>query len=158
MDIKVYFKTVNRGLMLFLSFFCIALLGVMTYFVLTKNEEILPMIIIVLVDVLIIFGFVCGEIYGFKIKNDKIRIISQFGVKFCKLEDVNNIYVEFIKIGKYYECYALLEMNDGKTRRFVWDKIRNYKGPGVRFNITDKNVDEFKNKLSECEKISVDIK
>jgi hypothetical protein len=133
-------------------------MGIMTYFVLTKNEEILPMIIIVLIDVLIIFGFVCGEVYGFKIKNDKLRIISQFGVKFCKLEDVNNIYVEFIKIGKYYECYALLEMNDGKTRRFVWDKIRSYKGPGVRFNITDKNVDEFKNKLSECEKISVDIK
>jgi hypothetical protein len=49
-------------------------------------------------------------------------------------------------------------MNDGKTRRFVWDKIRSNKGPGVRFNITDSNVDEFKNKLSECDKISVDIK
>ena len=158
MEIKVYFKTTNHGLMLFLWFFCIALLGVMTYFVLTKNEEILPMVFIVLIDVLIIFGFVCSEIYGFKIKNGKLRIISQRRVKFCKLEDVNNIYVEFIKIDKYYECYASLEMNDGKTRRFVWDKIRSNKGPGVRFNITDKNVDEFKNKLSECEKISVDIK
>ena len=158
MEIKVYFKTTNHGLMLFLWFFCIALMGVMTYFILTKNDDILRMVFIVLVDVLIIFGVICIEISGFKIKNGKLRIISQSGVKFCKLEDVNNIYVEFIKIGKYYECYASLEMNDGKTRRFVWDKIRSNKGPGVRFNITDKNVDEFKNKLSECEKISVDIK
>lgn len=158
MEIKVYFKTANHGLMLFLRFVCIALLGVMTYFVLTKNDDILQMIIIVLIDILIIFGVICSEIYGFKIKNGKLRIISQRRVKFCKLEDVNNICVEFIKIGKYYECYALLEMNNGKTRRFVWDKIRSNKGPGVRFNITDSNVDEFKSKLSECDKISVDIK
>ena len=66
--------------------------------------------------------------------------------------------IEFINVGRVYECYATLEMVNGKIYKFVWDKVHNSKGPDQRFNITEQNVDKYKEMLLQCEKIEVEIK
>lgn len=156
MDLKVYFKLKGRIVMLILGIFSMSMLLIMSIWMLSNNIWVGFVFLIVLL--LCMFGFYCSEIYGIRIKNNKVRIISQNKVKFAKLDEVEEIYVEFIKIKNYYEAYITLELTNGNEYRFIYDKIRVHRGGNRKFNITDENVYSLKDKLLECDKIVVDIK
>lgn len=158
MNIKAYFKLKNRIFLWVLWIFCISLFCLFEYFLIFEQKETVPAIIFGVVLVLLIFGLFCSEIYGIRIKDNKVRIISQYRVRYCKLEDINKLNIEFINVGRVYECYATLEMVNGKIYKFVWDKVRNSKGPDQRFNITEQNVDKYKEMLLQCDKVEVEIK
>lgn len=157
MDIKVYFKT-NTVFLTIAWIFCVVVLSIMSYFLLFVGKEVGPSIFIIVVDILIIFSFICVNSYGFRIKNNKISIISQYRVRFCKLENVEKLDIEFEYDGKYYDCYATLYLTNGKISKFVWTKIHSSKGPDIEFKITENDVYEYKNKLMECDKINVEIR
>jgi len=156
MDVKVYFK-INGVFQILMWIFIIPFLALFSYFAFFESNEIGFIIFVIVLDLLMILAFISSHIYGFRIKNNRLRIISQFRVRFCKYDDVKNLDIKFIQENKYYDCHATLEMNNGKFFVFEWSKLHNTKGPGTEFKITEEDVYKYKEILSVVDKINVEI-
>lgn len=156
MNVRVYFK-INGVVQIFAWIFLVLFLSLFSYFAFFESNEIGISILAVVIDLLMIIAFICSHIYGFRIKNNKLRVVSQFRVRFCNYDDVQKLDIKFVKINKYYDCHATLEMNNGKLFIFEWSKLHNTKGPSTEFKITEEDVYKYKELLSVIDKINVEI-
>ena len=156
MNVKVYFK--SYGIFSIILFILITLFLLSFSFIICfEFGEILPSLFTLIMAIIMAFSIYCSKIYGIRIKNNKLRIISQYKVRFCDFDDVEKIEIKFIKEKKYYNCYASLYMDSGKKIDFEWDELRSSKWPHIDFKITEEDVYKYKELLSVIDKINVEI-
>lgn len=153
---RIYFKFKSILLIIFTPMIYF-LFGILLYFAIL-SKELIAIILSILFILLITTGIFFGSIYGFKIDSRYIRIVSQQRVKKYKIENIKNIEITFKKIKSNYKVVAYVFLYEGKTPiKFVWDDISSYRGPSLKYNITDKNINKYIEKLSSFNFFTVNI-
>lgn len=154
---KINFRI--KGLIIFIILLPLLyfLFGLVIYYAI-KARQFLPIFISLLIMILPTIGFVFGFMHGIKFNEKTIRIISQQRIKRFKIEDVKTIEVKFLKKKKYYKVVAIVFVYKGNSPiQFVWDSISSYRGPSINYNITDKNINQFIEKLSMFDYIKIKV-
>ena len=108
---------------------------------------------------LVSLGIIFGSMYGFKIDDKFIRIVSQQRIKKYAIDDIKRIDVTFTKDEKYYVVDAVVFLHNSETPTYyAWHSIGNGRGQSIRFNITEKNIHKYIDLLSGYNKFNVEIK
>lgn len=146
--IKIYFRL--KSLLLIFITPLVYILFVFIFLLAIYKQIIIGAIITLLIIFIITLGIVFGLMYGFKIDDKYIRIVSQQKIKKYEIESIKSINIIFTKINKYYSVEAKVRLiNDDLPTIFSWDYIYTGKGCKLFYNITDKNIDNYIELLSK---------
>ena len=154
---KIHFST--KSIMLVLVTPIIYLIFIVILCTAIAKQEFPGIVISSVFLTLVSLGIIFGSMYGFKIDDKYIRIVSQQRIKKYAIDDIKRIDVAFTKDGKYYVVDAVVFLHNCETPTYyAWHSIRGGKGPRMRFNITDENIGRYIDLMSSHDKFNIEIK
>lgn len=154
---NLYFKLDQKAAVLGYVLCYILFPGMLIGLIASNNAEPFMIVTILLIILLVIFNHIVFEINGFKIINNKLRVIAKYKIRTFKYDDIDKVEVVFNKVFNHYYIEAKVKLISSKEVKFVWDQVKS-RYISYYFKVNEDNVYYYLDKLNSFDKFEAIIK